>query len=93
MSNFDAASAAKQESVKQANNLLDHIRHLYASGKSIQAQLALYQAGTDTAFNAAVNALFTAGERTELSAMLSQVNTLVSSWETSHRAAIGLPEA
>ncbi len=49
MANFDS-STAKRESVKQANNLLDLIRDVYASGKQIQTLLALYQANTDPAF-------------------------------------------
>jgi hypothetical protein len=88
LANFDT-SQAKRESVKQANNLLDLIRSVYANGKQIQTLLALYQAGSDPAFNAAINALYTAGERTELNAMLTQVNTLVNDWAANHITAAG----
>ena len=89
MANFDTANA-RHESLKQANNLLDHIRNLYASGTQIQASLALYQAGTDPAFNAAINAIYNAAERTELGVMLGQVNTLINDWTVNHAAAVGI---
>ena len=78
------------QSVAQATNLLNTIRTLYQQGKSVQSLLALYQAGTNPAFNAAINAMFTPGERTELGAMLTDVNVLVLKWETANRAALGL---
>lgn len=87
MANFDN-SATKRESVHAANNLLSNIRNMYLIGKDIQALLNRYQAGTDPVFNAAVNALYTASERTELGAMLAQVNALVSDFETNHAGAI-----
>jgi hypothetical protein len=88
VANFDT-SLTKHESVKQANNLLDHVRSLYASGKQIQTLLALYQANTDPAFTNAINALYTASERTELGVMLAQINTLVSDWAVNHAGAVG----
>ena len=87
MANFDT-SATRRESVKSANNLLPHIQHIYQSCKSAQTLLALYQAGTDATFNAAVNALFTSAERTELGQMLADINTLVTAWEANHGSAI-----
>lgn len=89
MANFDNASA-KEQSVRDANNLLAHLRGLYSSCKSAQALMARYQANTDPTFNGAVNSLFNASERAELSAMLTPINALVTDWEANHRAAIGL---
>jgi hypothetical protein len=88
MANFDTANT-KRESIKQANNLLDHVRSLYASGVQIQTLLALYQAGTDPAFNAAINAIYTAPERQELAVMLAQINSLVTDWTANHAGAVG----
>lgn len=87
MANFDQANQ-RREAVKGANNLLDLIRNLYESGRQIQALLALYQAGSDPTFNAAINALYTTAERAELAAMLAQVNTLVTDWQTNHAGAV-----
>lgn len=41
-------------------------------------------AGTDPTLNAAFNALFTAAERTELAAMIAQLQTLKADWEVTH---------
>lgn len=90
MANFDTF-AAKSDGARRAFNMLALIRNIYESGKQVQQGLALYQAGTDPAFNASVNALFTAGERTELNAMAQQINALVTDWEASHAGALGAP--
>ncbi len=89
MANFDTTPATLS-SIGQAASLIGGIRGLYSQAKSMQSLLALYVAGTDPKFNAAINTIFTATERTELNAMLTQVNALVTDWETSHRAALGL---
>jgi len=89
MANFDSAEI-KATSVRDANNLIAHIRGLYASCKSAQELMARYQAGTDTVFNGAINALYSSAERTEISQMLTQINQLVLSWEADHRGAIGI---
>lgn len=88
MANFDT-STQKLQSVREAANLLQLFRALYSQAKLIQSALQLYQANTDPAFNAAVNALFTASERSELSTMAQQINTLVTDWETNHIGALG----
>lgn len=90
MANFDSA-LAKQLTIRNAIGLLPALQSVYASGKQAQALLALYQANTDPAFTAAINALYTASEKTELGVMLAQINALVTDWELSHRGAIGLP--
>jgi hypothetical protein len=78
----------KIKAVGKAGNLLGQIRTLYTFGKNVQAALALYQAGTDPAFNAAVDALFSGAERAELGVMLGNINTLVTTWEANHAAAL-----
>lgn len=89
MANFDTADD-RHNAVHMANSLLPQVRGLYVQAKQVQAALALYQAGSTPAFNAAVNALFSASERTELGQMLSQINALVTDWETNHIGAIGI---
>jgi hypothetical protein len=90
MANFDTAAATLQ-SVSQATGLLGGIRALYSQAKQMQTLLALYSAGTDAKFTTAVNTIYIAAERAELSAMLTQVNALVTDWETNHRLPLGLP--
>lgn len=77
----------------QAINLLDQIRGMYQMGKSAQGNLTLYQAGSNPAFNEAVDGLHDAAERSTLGTMLTQINALVSNWEADNakRAALGLP--
>lgn len=89
MANFDTIPTTLA-SVSEATGLLGALQSCYNDGKRAQALLAKYQAATDAKFVATVNTLFTASERTELSAMLTQINTLVSDWETNHRGALGL---
>ena len=76
--------------VERASNVLGQLRTAYTFGATLRDALALYQAGTDPAFNAAFNALFTQADRTELGAMINQLSTLMTDWETNHAAAIGL---
>jgi hypothetical protein len=78
----------KRNSIDNAYRLLDNIRATYANAKQAQTLLNLYTANTDPTFNAAINALFTSAHRTELAAMLAQINALVADWETNHASAI-----
>jgi hypothetical protein len=87
VANFDTY-AAKSTSARQALSLLALMRNIYEGGKQVQAALALYQAGTDAAFTASVNALFSSAERTELGVMAAQINSLVADWETNHPGAL-----
>lgn len=82
-------TSARLTSARDATNLPQLYRALYNEAKLIQAALARYQAGTDTVFVAAVNALLTSAERQELSTMAQQINTLVADWEANHQSAIG----
>lgn len=87
MANFDT-SGPKRASVREAANLLSLIQATYAEMKIVQASLAKYQANSDPAFNAAINALFSASERSELGQMLAGINILVTDWETNHAGAL-----
>ena len=87
MADFSAIKT-KRSSINNAYRLLDYVRGTYNAAKQAQTLLQLFQAGTDPTFNTAVNALFTAAQRTELAAMLTQINALVSDWETNHASAI-----
>lgn len=87
MATFDG-STVKRQSVHKANNVLANIQAVYEAMKIVQALMTLYQAGTDATFNAAVNALFSSAERTEIAQMLSGVNTLVTDWEANHANAL-----
>lgn len=78
-----------RQSQYQAISLLDQIRNIYGQCKNAQANLALYQAGTNPSFNAAINTLHPPSERTELNQMLMQINTLIADWETNHASVIG----
>ena len=87
MANFDNYQT-KSIASRNAFNVLPLIRGIYENGVQVQALLALYQSGTDAAFNAAVNAIFTSAERNELNVMLNQINALVQDWQTNHIGAI-----
>jgi hypothetical protein len=88
MANFDQYQS-KSEAARRAFNVLPLIRGIYAEAKQVQAALALYQSGSDVVFNAAVNAIFSAAERSELLILLTQLNALVTDWEANHSMAIG----
>jgi len=90
MALFDNIDATLQ-SVSAAQSLLSGIRGLYRQAKGTQLYLTLYSAGTDAKFNAAVNTLYTSAERAELNAMLTDINTLLTAWETNHKLPLGLP--
>lgn len=87
MANFDT-SATKAASVKKASNILPNVHAVYEAMKIVQALMALYQAGTDATFTAAVNNLFNQSERTELGQMNAGITTLVTDWETNHAGAL-----
>jgi hypothetical protein len=87
MADFSTIKAIRA-SVADAHGLLDDYRAAYRACKRIQARVALYQAGTNTVFNATANATYDSAQRAELVAMLAQVNALVTNWETNHLSAV-----
>ena len=67
------------------------LRTVHDFATTLQAAFALYQAGTDPTFNAAFNAIFTAGERSELGTMINQLIALcITDWEANHAQALDL---
>jgi hypothetical protein len=82
--------AAKQEALHRAAFYLHHARQIYAAGLAMRQLKADYIAGTDTAFVAAVNALFTGPERAALSAMQTSLDLLLVDWIANHADALGL---
>lgn len=87
MANFDLSSA-KRQSVRDANNLLPLIQSGYASAKLISEALALYQSAANPTFNAAVNALHSSSELTELGQIGQLFATLVTALEANHAGAL-----
>ena len=80
---FDTARA-RIVGIEKAGNVIGKLQTVQAFALDLQANLALYQAGTDAAFNAAFNALFTAADRQELAAMIGQLSTLATDWQANH---------
>lgn len=68
----------------KAASLLPKLKQVYQQCQEIDDAITLYQAGTDADFNAAVNAIFTAPERAQLAAMLTNVEQLVTLWTAQH---------
>jgi hypothetical protein len=87
MPNFDSATRNKIASVHAASRIIQILYSVYTQAKSAQDLLNLYQSG-DPVFVAAVNAMLNVSERQEIGAMLTDLNTLCTAWETSHAALI-----
>jgi hypothetical protein len=85
-----ATIQAKLNSIKKATALLGELRGIYDQCLKMQAALALYTAGTDAVFNAAVDDIYTIAEKQELNQMLTEVDALVSDWQTNHGGLLGL---
>jgi hypothetical protein len=77
----------KIHNLKDAQNLLEVFRILYADAKVVQGLLARYQ--TDPDYKTAVDYLFTAAQRQELAAMIGQVDALLQDWESNHPSVLG----
>lgn len=88
MANFDSTTRAKINSATEAAIVVQSIQSTYHAAKQAKAFLDRYTANTDSTFNAAVNAIFTSSERSELGQMLTQLNNLISDWETNHAAVL-----
>jgi hypothetical protein len=89
MANF-AQVRATITSMEKAAAILPQLQAIYQQAQFAKAAIELYQAGTDATFNQAVNAIFTANERSQLATMLNQVNTLVGAWEANHASLLGI---
>lgn len=69
------------DSIRDAKYLQDRLQNAYEACQVVKGAVELYQAGTDTDFNAAIDAIFTAAERQELGQMLGNINTMLDAWE------------
>jgi len=85
---FDATTKAKIESVRSASRMIQILASVYLQAKSAQALVQLYVGNTDPVFRAVVDQMFTAGEKAELQAMLTDLNSLVTAWEAQHPGVI-----
>lgn len=88
MANFTTIRSTINSQEKAAA-LLGQLRTIYNQAQIAKASVDLYGSGTDATFNAAVNAIFTAGERAQLATMLGNLNTLVTAWTTNHSTLLG----
>ena len=76
-----AINKALIQSFYGAANFIDALRTTYQQAKVARNKIALYQAGTDPSFNAAINAIIPAADRTRIAAMKTQLDALLAAWE------------
>ena len=74
----------KVRAVGRAGNVLGLLRTIHTHGAELVDMLATYQAGTDPALNAAINAVYSPAERQELATLIGQLATLKTDWEANH---------
>jgi len=68
----------------RASRVYSDAFNCYQALLMVKAHLVLYQAGTDSEFNAAVDAFYTAGERAGLGQIANLMSALAVSLETDH---------
>lgn len=78
------------DSTHKATALLEQLKAIYGQSKIVEGSINLYTGGTDTTFNQAIDAIFTAPERIELNQMLVQVEALIADWEANHGVLLGI---
>lgn len=88
MANFTTVRT-KVNSYSRAAAVLPQLQTIYQQAQAVQSAVNDYQAGTDADFVAAVNTIFTAGERAQLATMLGNLNTLVTAWTNNHATLLG----
>lgn len=88
MATFDNANA-KRAAVREALNILPNIQAAYESLRIAREALIKFTANTDPDFVAATRALHTVAELQELNVMMTPVLSILTDWETNHKAAIG----
>lgn len=76
----------RMDKYNQAAAILPQLQALYAQAQTIVATVELYQAGTDAAFNSAVDDVFSVAERTKLAQIATNLRTLITAWQTNHAA-------
>lgn len=89
MPNFNAIKE-RQRIYERAAQVWHQLVATYNDLKQVQRGLDLYTVGTDEEFNEAVDLLFTLAERQELNQMLSQIDALLTDWETNHAEFLNL---
>lgn len=72
---------------------LDDIQIMYRQAKKARAKLALYQAGSNPQFNAAINAIIPPADRARIGTMLVQLDALVTEWEATYSDIVNPPTA
>ncbi len=75
---------AKVRAVARAGNVLGTLRTIYVHMAELTTMLATYQAATDPALNAALNAVYSPAERQELATAINQLAAIKTDWETNH---------
>lgn len=83
MANFTTVRA-RLDSYGRAAALLGQLQTIYRQAQLVQDAVGDYNEGSDADFVAAVDAIFTAGERQQLATMLGNLNTLVTAWTNNH---------
>lgn len=83
---------ARMDSYGNAASLLPKLQQIYRQAQEVDDAITLYQAGTDSHFNTAINSIFSTAERTELGAMLENLQTLTSAWAAQHSTLLGAGE-
>lgn len=92
MPNYDVVNA-RMSSYGRAAQVLPQLQQIYLQCQQVATSITLYQAGSNTDFNTAINAIFTPAERAELAAMLENVQLLSQTWATQHSTLLeGEPE-
>lgn len=79
-----AVVTQRMSSYGQAAALLPKLQQIYIQCQEVDDAITLYNSGTNTDFNQAIEAIFSVSERQELAAMLNNVRTLVDLWAAQH---------
>jgi hypothetical protein len=85
-----SAFRARRRAFDHAAQLVDRVLAVYSTSAAVRDILATYQAGTDAALNAAIDATFTGPQKTELGQIAALMATLATSMETDHAGVLGL---
>lgn len=79
------------DAVRRAGDILGQLRTIRLAARDLIAYRNLYVAATDPSFNAAFNAIFSsAPDRAKISAMITQLETLIADWELNQTDVLGL---
>lgn len=84
-STFDA----RRQAFENAAGALGRIRAAYGAAIGVRDLLARYQGGTDPALVAAIDAAYTAAQKSEIGAIANKLAALAADLEQNHASAIG----